>query len=250
MWAAAKDGCYRAVVQYLIERGANPNGVEGKNPLQAAASAGNINIVQYLIEHGADKFLNDSAEQARRNGHRDTARYIFDVLARKQQEREREEQGRRAVELEQQRQRMEEERRRQERELEQKRQQEQEEREQKDRELIVHRNWLSEHPITVQNLQGLVLAHFAGSLDVIIDRYRGDDSATKRRRWELVRDGIEGLLPQENKQRLEQLPDKSQYTILARIFHPDKVQTARPDLVPYTDRIFKTLNVAYNAMSS
>ena len=77
-------------------------------------------------------------------------------------------------------------------------------------------------------------------------KYPTEDAPSTQLRWQEVKSAIENLLPQENKQRLEQLPDESQYKYLTLIFHPEKVQSVRPDLLTSSDRIFKSLNLAYS----
>ena len=58
----------------------------GLTPLMAAASADHLDIVQYLIEHGADASLTDAngftaLDRARRTGANDVARYLERVAA-------------------------------------------------------------------------------------------------------------------------------------------------------------------------
>ena len=229
------------VVRHLVAHGANVNGNGAYCPLRAAAYAGKEDIVRFLVEQGAC-LLERASCDALMYSHYAIWSYLHGLLEREEQERQ-------ERELAQQRAREEAERQRRERELEQIRRREQEERERRDREVAVHRSWLSQHMISVSNLHDVSLAFLAGSLDDVMSRYQAEDNASKRRRWEIVRDGLEGLLPPENKQRLEHLSDEYRYTSLARIFHPDKVQTIRPDLVPYTDCIFKVLNQAYSTRS-
>jgi len=52
----ATEGCFINVVKYLIEHGANVNIQDsyGHTPLHNAAACGYLNIVKYLVESGAD----------------------------------------------------------------------------------------------------------------------------------------------------------------------------------------------------
>ena len=56
LFAASENG-HLAIVQYLVEQGANKDKADKHNqtPLFAAAEMGHLAVVQYLVEQGADK---------------------------------------------------------------------------------------------------------------------------------------------------------------------------------------------------
>ena len=53
--SAACDGDYEAVVDLVENKGCNPSGFDfWQKPLALAASSGHVQVVDYLLQHGAD----------------------------------------------------------------------------------------------------------------------------------------------------------------------------------------------------
>ena len=54
MILAALEGHF-AVLQYLLQQGADKDNNNGASPLYIAAQDGHLAVIQYLLEQGADK---------------------------------------------------------------------------------------------------------------------------------------------------------------------------------------------------
>ncbi len=248
LYVAARVGALR-IVEYLIAKGAYINGSGSHNPLMAAAAYGHEDIVRYLVYRGAHDKLDDAFAQALGNGHRDIALFLRSVIQKEEAEkRQREFERQQQREQEEQRRRAQEEAEKRQREFE--RQQQREQDEQPQSEIEEHRSWLTEHIVTVKNMDFPTLNFLASALEGTMKEFVDHDSRSNRRRWELVRDTIEKLLPAEHRRRISLLPDKTRYHFLARMFHSDKVKPINSDLVPYTERIFKILGQAYSELTA
>jgi ankyrin repeat protein len=73
---AARHG-YLEIVQYLIEHGADVNLLSSSNytPLYCAAESGELEVIKYLVQHGAD--VNQGLEVAIRCGHEQVVDYFL-----------------------------------------------------------------------------------------------------------------------------------------------------------------------------
>lgn len=72
---ASKQGDLKKV-DYLLCAGINPNGYDGKSPLEHAASIGNESICKLLLEHGATDWQR-AIIVAGSNGHKSTCRFLI-----------------------------------------------------------------------------------------------------------------------------------------------------------------------------
>jgi ankyrin repeat protein len=74
---------YLDIVEFLVKHGANLNakGEYGSTALMLAASAGHLDVVRFLVEHGADIFEKDkdnkdASNHASDHGHEKVAEYL------------------------------------------------------------------------------------------------------------------------------------------------------------------------------
>ncbi|XP_064110419.1 protein fem-1 homolog C-like [Macrobrachium nipponense] len=87
LWCASNEG-HSWVVEFLLCKGANPNGVSSNHssPLRAACANGHFFVVRLLVEHGADiEAANhqgvNSLMLASVNGHLKIVKYLLDAGA-------------------------------------------------------------------------------------------------------------------------------------------------------------------------